>query len=76
MYLFVLKIFLYSVIMRIVLLLVFLIFSFPITAYSWEKVLVPDYVNKKTFFKKFKRFMTSTGRVTWLYFLNNVDTAK
>ena len=34
--------------MRIVLLLVFLIFSFPITAYSWEKVPVPDYVNKKT----------------------------
>ena len=48
MYLFVLKIFLYSLVMRIVLLLVFLIFSFPINAYSWEKVPVPDYVNKKT----------------------------
>ena len=48
MYLFVLKIFLYSLVMRIVLLLVFLIFSFPIIAYSWEKVPVPDYVNKKT----------------------------
>lgn len=48
MYLFVLKIFLYSLVMRIVLLLVFLIFSFPITAFSWEKVPVPDYVDKKT----------------------------
>ena len=48
MYLFVLKIFLYSLVMRIVLLIVFLILSFPITAYSWEKVPVPDYVDKKT----------------------------
>ena len=48
MYLFVLKIFLYSLIMRTVLLIIFLIFSFSITAYSWEKVPVPDYVNKKT----------------------------
>ena len=48
MYLFVLKIFLYSLIMRTVLLIIFLIFSFSITAYSWEKVPIPDYVNKKT----------------------------
>ena len=48
MYLFVLKIFLYSLIMRTVLLIIFLIFSFQITAYSWEKVHVTDYVNKKT----------------------------
>ena len=34
--------------MRMVLLIVFLIFSFPISAFNWEKVPVPDYVNKKT----------------------------
>ena len=34
--------------MRRVLLIIFLILSFPITTYSWEKVPVPDYVNKKT----------------------------
>jgi len=34
--------------MRTVLLIVFLILSFSITAYSWEKVPVPDYVDKKT----------------------------
>ena len=34
--------------MRKVLLIVFLILSFSITAYSWEKVPVPDYVDKKT----------------------------
>ena len=48
MYLFVLIIFLYSFIMRIILLIIFFILSFSITAYSWEKVPVPDYVNKKT----------------------------
>ena len=34
--------------MRIILLIIFFILSFSITAYSWEKVPVPDYVNKKT----------------------------
>ena len=34
--------------MRIILLIIFLILSSSITAYSWEKVPVPDYVNKKT----------------------------
>ena len=34
--------------MRRVLLIIFLILSFPITTYSWEKVPIPDYVNKKT----------------------------
>ena len=34
--------------MRRFLLIIFLILSFPITTYSWEKVPVPDYVNKKT----------------------------
>ena len=34
--------------MRMVLLIVFLIFSFPISAFNWEKVPVLDYVNKKT----------------------------
>ena len=33
--------------MRTVLLIVFLILSFSITAHSWEKVPVPDYVDKK-----------------------------
>ena len=48
MYLFVLIIFLYSFIMRIILFIIFFILSFPITTFSWEKVPVPDYVNKKT----------------------------
>ncbi len=34
--------------MKKVLLSFFLIFSFSITAYGWEKVPIPDYVNKKT----------------------------
>ena len=34
--------------MRIILLIIFLILSSSITAYSWEKVPVTDYVNKKT----------------------------
>ena len=47
MYLFVLIIFLYSFIMRIILFIIIFILSFPITTFSWEKVPVPDYVNKK-----------------------------
>ena len=34
--------------MKKVLLSFFLIFSFSINAYGWEKVPIPDYVNKKT----------------------------
>ena len=34
--------------MKKVLLSFFLIYSFSITAYGWEKVPIPDYVNKKT----------------------------
>ena len=33
--------------MRRILLIIFFILSFPITTFSWEKVPVPDYVNKK-----------------------------
>ena len=33
--------------MRIILLIIFFILSFSITTYSWEKVPVPNYVDKK-----------------------------
>ena len=60
MYLFVLIIFLYSFIMRIILFIIIFILSFPITTFSWEKVPVPDYVNKKVkspwnFFEDFEK---------------------